>query len=72
MNQWRLGRVVTAWYHSPCSQCDQGLKPGQRIRANGEGGWMHSSHTPTWIRFLPVVAVGLCILLGFLCVGLNA
>jgi hypothetical protein len=37
----RLGPVITARYPSEDACCGEGIHEGDRIRADGEGGWIH-------------------------------
>lgn len=37
----RLGPVVTASFPGEPDCCEQGIEPGDRIRADGHGGWIH-------------------------------
>lgn len=33
--------VITAGYASEDACCGEGIQPGDRIRSDGEGGWIH-------------------------------
>lgn len=35
--------VVVASYESECSECGFEIEPGDEIRADGAGGWMHAA-----------------------------
>ena len=37
----RLGPVLTAGYATDDTCCGEGIEAGDRIRADGEGGWIH-------------------------------
>lgn len=37
----KLGPVFTATYGSEDDCCGEGIEPGDRIRADGHGGWIH-------------------------------
>lgn len=34
------GPAVEARYSGRCSGCDENIRPGDQIRADGEGGWL--------------------------------
>lgn len=36
-----MGPIFTAGYDSDDSCCGEGIVEGERIRADGEGGWVH-------------------------------
>jgi hypothetical protein len=38
----RLGRVFMAQHESEDSCCGEGIVPGEDIRADGQGGWIHA------------------------------
>jgi len=38
----KLGPVLTAQFESEDSCCGDGIMPGEDIRADGEGGWIHA------------------------------
>lgn len=37
-----FGPVFTATYESECDACDGAIWPGEAIRADGRGGWIHA------------------------------
>jgi hypothetical protein len=37
-----FGPIFMADYHSEDSCCDEGIQPGEDIRADGRGGWIHA------------------------------
>lgn len=36
----QLGPWIDARYHGECSSCSRRIRPGDRIRADGTGGWI--------------------------------
>lgn len=38
-NEGQHGRWIDAKFHGTCSGCGDHISPGERIRADGEGGW---------------------------------
>ena len=38
----RLGPVFMATYEGECTSCDEVIQPGEDIRADGAGGWIHA------------------------------
>lgn len=38
----KLGPVLMAQFESEDSCCGDGIMPGEDIRADGEGGWIHA------------------------------
>jgi hypothetical protein len=38
----RLGRIFMAQHESEDSCCGEGIVPGEDIRADGQGGWIHA------------------------------
>jgi len=37
-----FGPVFCAGHESECESCDEGIVPGEDIRADGRGGWIHA------------------------------
>ncbi len=44
----RLGPVFTASFPGEPACCEQGIDVGDRIRADGEGGWIHEECEGEW------------------------
>lgn len=42
MTDLNLGPVFMAEYDGTCSGCDDPIVPGEDIRSDGEGGWVHA------------------------------
>lgn len=38
----RLGAVFTAEYEGSCSGCEDPVVPGEDVRADGQGGYVHA------------------------------
>lgn len=38
----RLGPVFAATFESEDACCGEGIEPGEDIRADGQGGWIHA------------------------------
>lgn len=38
----KFGPVFTATYESECPSCDERILPGEDIRADGQGGYIHA------------------------------
>lgn len=41
----KLGSIFTAEHESAGACCDEGIVPGEDIRADGRGGWIHADTT---------------------------
>lgn len=41
----KFGPILTAQMHGPDACCDEGIVPGEDIRADGRGGWIHADDT---------------------------
>jgi hypothetical protein len=39
----RLGKIITAVYDGEDACCGMGIEDGDRIRADGQGGWIHAN-----------------------------
>lgn len=37
-----FGRIIEARYQGRCSACDENIVPGEDIRSDGQGGWIHA------------------------------
>lgn len=37
-----FGPVFRAGFESECNGCDEGIVPGEDVRADGSGGWIHA------------------------------
>lgn len=44
----RLGAVVMARWNTEDACCGEGIDEGDRIRSNGEGGWIHEECEADW------------------------